>query len=120
MVELIFKLSIICTKTIDIDFRNATLCRYLRAVETGCPQSNPYHNAIHVAQVVHRLYTLLTTGGFVNICMDGSGVFMLSALLAAVWSYCCIHACRNMAFACLQLMHAIWATIARMGQAKRS
>jgi hypothetical protein len=57
-------------------------------VESGYSDSNPYHNALHVAQVVHRLHTMLTTGGFMSSHIAGSSSTMLAALLAAVGAPC--------------------------------
>jgi hypothetical protein len=53
-------------------------------VESGYPATNPYHNSLHVAQVVHRLYMFLIAGGFMEHFIDGNAVTMLSTVLAAV------------------------------------
>lgn len=45
---------------LDLDLE--CLSRFLRRVEDGYP-SNPYHNAIHAADVVQSLHLLMTKGG---------------------------------------------------------
>jgi hypothetical protein len=44
-----------------------TLSRFARAVEAGMPESNPYHNVAHIADVVHSCAALLARGGGADV-----------------------------------------------------
>ncbi len=58
------------------------LARYLRAVEEGYPEANPYHNRRHGASVLHVMHVIVTQG-----CMAGGYVDELTQLgcyLAAI------------------------------------
>ena len=41
----------------------ARLAKFLQELENGMPSSNPYHNAIHVADVTQTVHVLLIKGG---------------------------------------------------------
>jgi hypothetical protein len=51
--------------TFGIDLE--TLSRFARAVEAGMPESNPYHNVAHIADVVHSCAALLAPGGGADV-----------------------------------------------------
>eukprot|EP00960_Hanusia_phi_P059466 764171-Hanusia_phi.AAC.14 len=60
---------------------SARLVRFLQEIESGMPKSNPYHNAIHCADVTQKMHMFISKGGI--------GEFMgptdiLAALLAAI------------------------------------
>ncbi|KAF5831042.1 hypothetical protein DUNSADRAFT_13673 [Dunaliella salina] len=57
------------------------LARFLRKIEAGM-KVVPYHNAVHVADVLQTLHAMSTLGGLSNAIADP--LFMLSAYLAAI------------------------------------
>ena len=60
------------------------LARYLRSLEQGYPDSNPYHCRAHGADVVRSLYCLLTQGGVLRtIWPDAEESMLLTAIFSA-------------------------------------
>jgi len=58
------------------------LCAFLERVESGYVASNPYHNAMHAADVTHRFAALLKSSSALRLGL--SEVEILAGLLAAV------------------------------------
>jgi hypothetical protein len=50
-----------CIETLGLNQKK--LCMFLAQIEGGMQQSNPYHNAIHVANVVQFMHVLISTYG---------------------------------------------------------
>ncbi|EKX50674.1 hypothetical protein GUITHDRAFT_66867 [Guillardia theta CCMP2712] len=68
-----------CVDNFALD--SARLVKFLQEIESGMPKSNPYHNAIHCADVTQKMHMFISRGGI--------GEFMgptdiLAALLAAI------------------------------------
>jgi hypothetical protein len=60
---------------------DSSFVRFLFRVEAGY-LGNPYHNSTHVAHVTHRMYMIMTAGGFTPHYADSST--LLATILAAV------------------------------------
>lgn len=58
------------------------LATYLRHIEDGY-RDVPYHNSTHAADVLHTTYTLLTTGGVLQMCSTDPDMLLLAAVFAA-------------------------------------
>ncbi|GFR52553.1 hypothetical protein Agub_g15141 [Astrephomene gubernaculifera] len=58
------------------------LARLLRTIEAGYQASNPYHNAVHAADVLRTLHVLLHGAGLTDHYLDHVG--LLAAYLAAI------------------------------------
>ena len=60
------------------------LAQYLRRLEEGYPDGNPYHCRIHAADVVRSLYCILTQGGVLKaIWPEGEDTALMVALFSA-------------------------------------
>ncbi len=58
------------------------LARYLRAVEEGYPEANPYHNRRHGASVLHVMHAIVTRGNLLGGYVDD--LTLLTCYLAAI------------------------------------
>ena len=59
------------------------LSRWLLCIEDGYYEDNPYHNAIHAADVLQTFHVLLMRGGLVPTCVT-SDLVHLACYLAAI------------------------------------
>ena len=48
---------------LDLDIEVETLCEYIRVIQKDYHQENPYHNAVHAADVVQTLNSLVHMAG---------------------------------------------------------
>jgi len=75
----------------DFKFPPDKLCNYLRAIQKGYHPDNPYHNAIHAADVVQSLHTLIqmalskaNNGSSSHVISTCPKIQLFAILLAAV------------------------------------
>eukprot|EP00451_Oxyrrhis_marina_P014111 CAMPEP_0204308784 /NCGR_PEP_ID=MMETSP0469-20131031/714_1 /ASSEMBLY_ACC=CAM_ASM_000384 /TAXON_ID=2969 /ORGANISM="Oxyrrhis marina" /LENGTH=713 /DNA_ID=CAMNT_0051288315 /DNA_START=43 /DNA_END=2184 /DNA_ORIENTATION=+ len=68
----------------ELHLDSTALDRFAAAVESGYPKQNPYHNAIHAADVTHGALWFCTSGGLMEVCKLEDSCQLSLALGAAV------------------------------------
>lgn len=71
------------------------LPRYLKAVEEGYGDVNPYHSRMHAADVLQSLHVTLHNGGMVGPTSYADDLTLMTCYLAAVSSVANPGACKS-------------------------
>eukprot|EP00932_Pfiesteria_piscicida_P017553 SRR837773.4432.p1 GENE.SRR837773.4432~~SRR837773.4432.p1 ORF type:complete len:417 (-),score=87.10 SRR837773.4432:166-1350(-) len=67
------------------------LCSFANALESGYHESNPYHNRVHAASVLHSMHSLMSHGGFAELAhREGEGL-TLEEIRVAGWVAAAAH-----------------------------